>query len=136
MVETRDQATNLLYRSRFSKVVSPLHPISIMRLIGTAQDSTQQSLCYEFIYHGTTIFKYLFLYSFKDKDHAQGIILLFIESFHHMCFAGKWLQNGSQADKNESRSLLAVDRQGHQSGGFSITFIDTWENGLTEQSMM
>ena len=37
-----------------------------------------------------------------------------------MCFEGKWLQNQLRADKNESSSLLAVDIQGHQHGGFYI----------------
>ena len=37
-----------------------------------------------------------------------------------MCFEGKWLQNRLRGDKNESRSLLAVDIQGHQRGGFCI----------------
>ena len=37
-----------------------------------------------------------------------------------MCFEGKWLQNRLRADKNESRSLSAVDIQGHQRGGFRI----------------
>ena len=37
-----------------------------------------------------------------------------------MCFEGKWLQNRLLPDKNESRSLLAVDIQGHQRGGFCI----------------
>ena len=39
---------------------------------------------------------------------------------HQMCFAGKWLQNRLRADKSESRSLLAVDIQGHERGGFCI----------------
>ena len=43
-----------------------------------------------------------------------------IESFPQMCFEGKWLQNRLRAIKNESRSLLAVDIQGHQRGGFCI----------------
>ena len=33
-----------------------------------------------------------------------------------MCFEGKWLQNRLRVDKSESRSLLAVDIQGHQRG--------------------
>ena len=37
-----------------------------------------------------------------------------------MCFEGKWLENRLRADKCESRSLLAVDIQGHQRGGFCI----------------
>ena len=37
-----------------------------------------------------------------------------------MCFEGKWLQNRLRADKNESRSLLAVDIQGYQRGGLCI----------------
>ena len=37
-----------------------------------------------------------------------------------MYFEGKWLQNRLRGDKNESRSLLAVDIQGHQRGGFCI----------------
>ena len=37
-----------------------------------------------------------------------------------MCFEGKWLQNRLPADKNESRSVLRVDIQGHQRGGFCI----------------
>ena len=41
-----------------------------------------------------------------------------MESFPRMCFEGKWLQNRLRADKNESISLLAVDIQGHQRGGF------------------
>ena len=44
----------------------------------------------------------------------------FIKSFPRMCFEGKWLQNGLQADKNDLRSILAVDIQGHQCGGFCI----------------
>ena len=45
---------------------------------------------------------------------------LFIEPVPQMCFEGKWLQNRLRADKNESRSLLAVEIQGHQRGGFYI----------------
>ena len=45
---------------------------------------------------------------------------LFIESFFQMCFEGKWLQNRLRAEQNESRSLSAVDIQGHQHGGFCI----------------
>ena len=37
-----------------------------------------------------------------------------------MCFEGKLLQNQLRADKNESRSLLVVDVQGYQRGGFCI----------------
>ena len=44
--------------------------------------------------------------------------MIFIESFPQRYFEGKWLQNRLRADKNESRSLLAVDFQGHQRGGF------------------
>ena len=44
----------------------------------------------------------------------------FIESFPQMCFEGNWLQNRLQADKSEARSLLAVDIQGNQRGGFCI----------------
>ena len=53
---------------------------------------------------------------------APGVKLkvFFIESFPQMCFEGKWLQNRLRADKNESRSLLVVDIQGHQHGGFCI----------------
>ena len=47
-------------------------------------------------------------------------IIIFIESFPQTCFEGKWLQNRLRADKNESRSLLAVDIQGHQREGFCI----------------
>ena len=40
-----------------------------------------------------------------------------------MCFEGKCSQNWLRADKNESRSLLAVDIQGHQrGGGFCIVY--------------
>ena len=39
-----------------------------------------------------------------------------IESFPQMCFEGNCLQNRLRVDKNESRSLLAVDIQGHQCG--------------------
>ena len=44
----------------------------------------------------------------------------FIESFLQMCFEGMWLQNRLRANKNELRSLSAVDIQGHQLGGFCI----------------
>ena len=40
--------------------------------------------------------------------------------FFHRVFPSKWLQNRLRADKNESRSLLAVDIQGHQRGGLCI----------------
>ena len=43
-----------------------------------------------------------------------------IESYLLMCFEGKWLQNRLRTDKNESKSLLVVDIQGHQRGGFCI----------------
>ena len=46
--------------------------------------------------------------------------LFFNHSFPQTCFEGKWLQNRLRADKNESRSLLAVDIQGHQHGGFCM----------------
>ena len=45
------------------------------------------------------------------------MVPVFIESFPQMCFAGQWLQNRLRADKNESRSILAVDIPGHQRGG-------------------
>ena len=48
------------------------------------------------------------------------MVIFFMESFLQMCFEGKWLQKGLRADKNESRSLLAVEIQGHQRGGFCI----------------
>ena len=48
------------------------------------------------------------------------MIIFFIESFPQMCFEGKWLQNRLRADKNEPRSLLAVDIQGHERGGFCM----------------
>ena len=48
------------------------------------------------------------------------VYFLFIDHFPQLCFEGKWLQNRLRADKNESRSLLAVDIQGHQRGGFCI----------------
>ena len=38
----------------------------------------------------------------------------FIESFLQMYFEGKWLQNRLRSGTRESRSLLAVDIQGHQ----------------------
>ena len=41
-----------------------------------------------------------------------------------MCFEGKWLQNRLRADKNESRSHLVVDIQGHQGEGFCTVPID------------
>lgn len=44
----------------------------------------------------------------------------FIESSPQVWFEGKWLQHRLQADKNESRSLMAVDIQGHQHGDFCI----------------
>ena len=47
-------------------------------------------------------------------------MIFFIESFPQMCFVGKWMQSRLRADENESRSLLAVDIQGHQHGGFCI----------------
>ena len=58
--------------------------------------------------------------------HVQVVIdVFFIESFPPMCIEGEWLQNRLRADKNESISLLAVDFQGHQRGGFCIVaFID------------
>ena len=37
-----------------------------------------------------------------------------------VCSEGKWLQNRLQVRQNESRSLLAVDIQGHQCGCFCI----------------
>ena len=39
-----------------------------------------------------------------------------------MYFAGKRLQNRLRADKNELRSLLAVDIKGHQRGGFCMPY--------------
>ena len=47
-------------------------------------------------------------------------VYIFIESFSETCVEGEWLQNRLRADKNESRSLLAVDIQGLQRGGFYI----------------
>ena len=65
---------------------------------------------------GTEVFKiYEIVYLNSDS---------FIESFPRMCFEGNWLQNRLRADKNESRSLLAVDIKGHQRGGFCI--VPTW----------
>ena len=46
--------------------------------------------------------------------------IFLIESFPHMCFEGKWLQNRLRAEKNESRSFLVVDIQGHQRGDLCI----------------
>ena len=37
-----------------------------------------------------------------------------------MCFERKRLEDRLQADKNVSRSLMAVDIHGHQRGGFCI----------------
>ena len=48
-----------------------------------------------------------------------------------MCFEGKWLQNRLRADKNDSRSLLAVDIQGHERGGFFIVPIDYASSSLS-----
>ena len=53
-------------------------------------------------------------------EDASFLGFFFIESSPQMCFEGEWLQNRLRADKNESRSLLAVDIQGHQLGGFCI----------------
>ena len=54
------------------------------------------------------------------KLTAYKADIFFIESFPQMCFEGKWLQNRLRADKNELRSLSAVDIQGNQRGGFCI----------------
>ena len=54
------------------------------------------------------------------KTFVKSIHSIFMESFFQMCFEGKWLQNRLQTDKNELRSLSAVDIQGHQRGGFCI----------------
>ena len=49
-----------------------------------------------------------------NYNHVTGF---FIESFPQLCFEEKWLQNNRlRADKNESRSFLVVDIQGHQLG--------------------
>ena len=48
------------------------------------------------------------------------IFFFFVESFLQMCFEGRWLKYRLRAETNESRSLLAVDIQGHQRGGFCI----------------
>ena len=56
--------------------------------------------------------------------------LCFIKSFPQMCFEGKWLQNRLRADKNDSRSLLAVDFQGHERGGFCIVNTVWWYSSL------
>ena len=48
-----------------------------------------------------------------------------------MCFEGKWLQNRLQADKNESKSLLAVDIQGNQRGGFEFSPENYLESGIS-----
>ena len=58
-------------------------------------------------------------------------IVLFVESFPQMCFEGKWLQNRLRADENKSRSLLAVDVQGHQRRGFCIVPIDYASSSLS-----
>ena len=67
---------------------------------------------------------YFLCFSSGNKALSYSVIMiimiLFIESFLKMCFEGKWLQNRLRADKNESRSLLVVDIQGHQRGGFCI----------------
>ena len=39
-----------------------------------------------------------------------------------MCFEVNWLQNRLRATGNELRSLLAVNIQGHQPGGFCTLF--------------
>ena len=57
---------------------------------------------------------------FGEKDTEELQRGSFIESFPQTYFEGKWLQNRLGADKNESRSLLAVDIQGHQRGGFCV----------------
>ena len=50
-----------------------------------------------------------------------------------MWFEGKWLQNRLRVDKNELNSLLAVDIQGHQRGGFCIVpFISLKSNVKVE----
>ena len=49
-----------------------------------------------------------------------SLTVFFFKSFLQICFEGKWVQNRLRADKNELRSLSAVDIQGHQRGGFCI----------------
>ena len=57
----------------------------------------------------------------KQGDHSNMIReLFFIESFPQMCFEKKWLENQLRANKNELRSFLVVNVQGHQFGGFCI----------------
>ena len=63
------------------------------------------------------------------------IMILFIESFLKMCFEGKWLQNRLRADKDESRSPLAVDIQGHQRGCFCIVPIIMIIQMFTEEGL-
>ena len=57
----------------------------------------------------------------KEESEQFLLIAICIESFPQMYFEGKWLQNRLRADKNESKSLSAVDFQGHQRGGFCIS---------------
>ena len=66
------------------------------------------------------IIMYIIVRSLLLSSSRKPGQFFFIESFPQMCFEGKWLQNRLGADKNESRSLLAVDIQGHQCGGFCI----------------
>ena len=53
---------------------------------------------------------------------ALDRVPFFIESFLQIvCFEGKQLQNRLRADENELRSVLAVDIQGRQRGGFALS---------------
>ena len=55
-----------------------------------------------------------------DCVRSNQAVPTFVESILQMCLEGKWLQNRLRADKNELRSLLAVDIKGHQRGGFCV----------------
>ena len=57
-----------------------------------------------------------------------------IESFLQVCFEGKWLQNRLRTDKNESRSLFAVEIQGHQRAGFCIVSHASDENNKMKKT--
>ena len=71
----------------------------------------------------------------KEESEQLLLIAICIESFPQMCFEGKWLQNRLRADKNESRSLSAVNFHGHQRGGFCISLLIACDNLIIIKSV-
>ena len=59
-------------------------------------------------------------FDFKLSTLKNSMLSFLMESFFQICFEGEWSQNRMRAAEDKLKSLLGVDIQGHQRGGFCI----------------